>query len=79
MENGQNNIITKLFASFTELEQAINSAKTSLQAKESVPEEVLNRLNSYDGVLIKALDNGARLVATDDAKFPDDTFQIIKK
>lgn len=48
-----NNIIERLFSSFTELETAINSAKATLAKKESVPEEIIERLNSYDGILAK--------------------------
>jgi hypothetical protein len=48
-----NNIITKLFSSFTELETAINGARETLAEKDSVPQEVLDRLTSYDGILSK--------------------------
>lgn len=48
-----NNIISRLFSSFTELETAINGARATLEEKESVPEEVIERLNSYDGILVK--------------------------
>lgn len=47
------NIVERLYASFSDLEQAIESAKNTLSQKESVPAEVMNRLNSYDGVLVK--------------------------
>lgn len=47
----QNNIIERLFQSFTELEQAIAGAKHTLQAKESVSQTVLDRLDSYGGIL----------------------------
>ncbi len=47
------NIIDRLFASFTELEGAIQSAKKTLSQKESVPSAVIARLNSYDGILAK--------------------------
>lgn len=49
----QNNIIEKLFTSFSDLEQAINSAKATLAKKESVPQDILERLESYDGILEK--------------------------
>ena len=49
----QNNIVEKLFASFTDLETAIMSAKKTLASKESIPQEVFQRLNSYDGILAK--------------------------
>ena len=49
----QNNIIERLFSSFSELETAITSAKCTLMKKESVPAEILARLNSYDGILLK--------------------------
>ena len=49
----QDNIINRLFSSFSDLEQAIESAKTTLSRKESVPEEILTRLKSYDGILAK--------------------------
>lgn len=47
------NIVERLYASFSDLEQAIESAKNTLSQKENAPTEVLNRLNSYDGVLAK--------------------------
>ena len=49
----QGNIIDRLLNSFTELEQAIDSAKVTLAQKESIPEEIMKRLNSYDGILAK--------------------------
>jgi hypothetical protein len=49
----QNNIIDRLFSSFTDLEQAIESAKVTLSKKETVPPEILERLRSYDGILVK--------------------------
>lgn len=47
------NIIGKLYASFTDLEAAIESAKRTLAQKESVPAEIMQRLNSYDSILAK--------------------------
>ena len=47
------NIIERLFASFADLEKAICSAKETLAKKESIPEEIVKRLNSYDGILAK--------------------------
>lgn len=49
----QTNIIDRLFSSFADLEQAIESAKNTLAQKESVPAEVIERLKSYDGILAK--------------------------
>ena len=49
----QSNIIERLYASFTDLESAIESAKRTLAKKESVPQEILQRLNSYDSILAK--------------------------
>src|SRR5262245_7437923 len=52
MENIMNeNIIERLFLSFVELERAIESARTTLSTKTSVPTEVLERLNSYTNIL----------------------------
>jgi hypothetical protein len=48
-----NNIITRLFASFTDLETAIHSAKATLGMRDGVPEAVLIRLASYDDILLK--------------------------
>lgn len=53
MQSGNSNIIERLFSSFTELEQAIESAKCTLAKKESVPPALLHRLNSYDSILSK--------------------------
>ena len=49
----QENIINRLFSSFAELEGAIESAKKTLAAKSSVSPELIQRLQSYDGVLLK--------------------------
>lgn len=49
----QNNIVDRLYASFTELETAIHSAKATLKSKSSVPQEIIRRLDSYDGILAK--------------------------
>jgi hypothetical protein len=46
-------IINKLFSSFSELEQAILQAKVTLSKKDSVPEFIVERLNSYDSILEK--------------------------
>lgn len=47
------NIVSRLFASFTDLESAIESAKKTLAQKEAIPEEIVKRLNSYDTILTK--------------------------
>ena len=52
-EHMHGNIIERLFASFTDLEKAITSAKVTLAKKDSIPEEIVERLNSYDGILVK--------------------------
>ncbi|MCB0317929.1 MAG: hypothetical protein KDD56_04175 [Bdellovibrionales bacterium] len=49
----QDNIIERLFSSFTELETAIKGAKQTLEEKNSVPTEVIERLSSYDDILEK--------------------------
>lgn len=46
-------IIERLFSSFTELERAIEGAKASLNARPGVPQTLIDRLNSYDGILEK--------------------------
>jgi len=54
MENvSQASIIDRLFASFEDLDRAINSAKSTLATKESIPAEIIERLHSYDGILSK--------------------------
>ena len=54
MQNtNSSNIIDRLFASFTDLERAIDGAKETLAKRESVPEEIVKRLHSYDGILAK--------------------------
>lgn len=50
---GNNSIIERLFASFGDLEKAIEGAKATLAKRESVPAELMERLGSYDGILIK--------------------------
>jgi hypothetical protein len=49
----QGNIIDRLYASFGDLEKAIDSAKATLAKRESIPTEIVERLNSYDGILVK--------------------------
>ncbi|RMG40312.1 MAG: hypothetical protein D6719_11340 [Candidatus Dadabacteria bacterium] len=56
----QDNIIRRLFSSFSDLERAINSARRSLEKKGAIPEEIVNRLKSYDTILAKQ-----RKLATD--------------
>lgn len=46
-------IIERLFSSFTDLEKAIHSARSTLAERENVPEEVMARLKSYDDILAK--------------------------
>ena len=46
-------IIERLFLSFTELEQAIESAKINLELKGVATEDILERLKSYDEILLK--------------------------
>jgi predicted short-subunit dehydrogenase-like oxidoreductase (DUF2520 family) len=49
----QENIIERLFTSFSDLEKAIESARHSLGRKGDIPEEIIQRLASYDTILIK--------------------------
>lgn len=49
----QTGIIERLFASFSELEQAIEKARATLSQRESIPETVMKRLESYDSILSK--------------------------
>lgn len=49
----ESNIIERLFASFTELESAINKARYTLKTREVVPDGVVRRLESYDSILAK--------------------------
>jgi len=49
----QSNIIDRLFKSFDDLEQAINGAKQMLAKKDSLPAGVMQRLDSYSGILNK--------------------------
>jgi hypothetical protein len=53
MQQGNSNIIERLFSSFGDLEKAISSAKDTLAKKESVSPDIIERLNSYDGILEK--------------------------
>lgn len=49
----ESNIIERLFASFTDLEEAITKARATLSTRQSVPEGVIKRLESYDSILGK--------------------------
>lgn len=53
MQMKSTEIMAKLFGSFTELEQAIGGARMKLQKRGSIPQEVLNRLSSYEEILEK--------------------------
>ena len=46
-------IIGRLFASFTDLEKAIHSAKETLAARSELKGPIIDRLRSYDGILAK--------------------------
>ena len=46
-------IIERLFTSLNHLDEAINKAKNHLKDKEIVPKELLDRINSYDEILLK--------------------------
>ena len=59
-QGSQNSIVTKLFSSFTDLETAIESAKDTLKKRGTIPDEVLQRLESYDTIISKQ-----RRLATD--------------
>ena len=48
-----NHIIERLFTSFGDLEHAIDSAKRTMLEKGNVPQAVMARLESYDGILEK--------------------------
>lgn len=50
-EKSHKDILQKLFASFSELEKAISSARNSLSNRESVPNQIFERLNTYDSIL----------------------------
>ena len=49
----ESNIIERLFASFTELETAINKARNTFNSRPSIPASVVKRLESYDSILAK--------------------------
>lgn len=56
-----NSVVERLFASFGELEKAIISAKKTLAARSTVPEEIVKRLDSYDTILAKQRNLAASL------------------
>jgi hypothetical protein len=49
----ESNIIERLFASFSELEAAISKARNTFKSRSSIPDSVVRRLESYDGILAK--------------------------
>lgn len=53
MQGNTSNIVERLFSSFNDLEKAITSAKRTLASKQSISPEIIERLNSYDGILEK--------------------------
>lgn len=60
MQNNDN-IINRLFSSFTDLEQAINKARVTLAKKDTIPDEVIKRLASYDNILSKQRELASKL------------------
>lgn len=76
MQNNSN-IINRLFTSFTELETAIHSARATLAAKESIPQEVIRRLDSYDGILDKQRVLAAKLCESINAGRWEDVSQQV--
>lgn len=46
-------IVRRLFQSFVELEQAIQSAKTVLSERKDAPQELLDRIRHYEEILDK--------------------------
>jgi len=48
-----NTIIERLFTSFADLESAIHSAKNTLVKKGNVPNGIMERIGSYDEILLK--------------------------
>ena len=53
MQEDSTGIINRLYQSFEDLENAIHGARKTLESKEEIPREVVDRLNSYDGILAK--------------------------
>lgn len=49
----QHNIIERLFNSFSELEQAIESARVTLGKRATSSPQLMERLNSYGGIIAK--------------------------
>jgi hypothetical protein len=49
----QDEMISKLFSSFTDLEKAISSARHTLEKRGSISKEILARLDSYYDILDK--------------------------
>lgn len=49
----KNIIVNKLFDSFVQLERAITSAKSTLERKEDVPQEIVDRISYYEEILKK--------------------------
>lgn len=46
-------MVNRLLESFTELESAILTAKKTLESKQSVPQEVIDRIDTYQQMLEK--------------------------
>lgn len=46
-------VITRLFQSFAELEKAIDAAKMTLTSKDNPPQELIERIGSYETILNK--------------------------
>jgi hypothetical protein len=76
MQNNSN-IINRLFTSFTELETAIQSARSTLAAKKNIPGDVIRRLDSYDGILSKQRELASRLCESINAGKWDDVTQQV--
>ena len=53
MESGKRQTAEKLYLSLEALENAVRKAKASLSLNSNVPAEIIDRIDSYDEILVK--------------------------
>lgn len=74
-----NNVLEKLKNSFQELEDAISGARVTLLNKLNVPDEVFERLDLYDEILLKQKEYYTELVQYVHSKNAEKISEIVKK
>jgi len=72
------NMIERLYQSFNDLEIAVNTAKATLLRKSDVPSYIIDRLDSYDNIMLKQKSLAAELEQSIANKDAENITRIVK-